>query len=159
MESSRFGVVVAAALALAACGGVPVSDEAETAAPASPETSASGPLDGQFWRLARVDRGPLAGLAGAREVTLGFDEGRAFGFSGCNRHFAPYALSGERLQLQAPGSTMMYCEGEGSAVEQAFLPLLENPFVLEREGEGMRLIAPDGTRLEFEAAPMESGSR
>ena len=45
------------------------------------------------------------------------------------------------------------------AVTQAFLPLLESPFVLEREGEGMRLIAPDGTRLEFEAAPMESGSR
>ncbi|MDX9763797.1 MAG: META domain-containing protein [Chiayiivirga sp.] len=95
-------------------------------------------------------------MAHARRVTLGFGEGRAFGYAGCSRYFSGYTLSGNRLAPGPSGSTMMYCEGEGGEVERAFLPLPEHPFILQREGEHMRLIAPDGTRLEFEAAAVES---
>ncbi|HRQ34263.1 MAG TPA: META domain-containing protein, partial [Chiayiivirga sp.] len=73
-----------------------------------------------------------------------------------SRYFSGYTLSGNRLAPGPSGSTMMYCEGEGGEVERAFLPLLAHPFILQREGEHMRLIASDGTRLEFEAAAMES---
>jgi heat shock protein HslJ len=150
---------MALALALAGCSAAPVSDGADAASHEVPKGIEPGPLDGQFWRLSAVDRGPLAGLAHARTVTLGFGEGRAFGYAGCNRYFSSYTLSGDRLDLGPAGSTMMYCEGEGSAVERAFLPLLEQPLMLLREGERMRLVAPDGTRLEFEAAPMEARYR
>ena len=156
MRTNRLGMAMAAALALAGCSVVPVPDGTGAASQEVPEGIAAGPLDGQFWRLSAVDRGPLAGLAHARTVTLGFGEGRAFGYAGCNRYFSSYTLSGDRLDLGPAGSTMMYCEGEGSAVERAFLPLLEQPFMLLREGDRMRLTAPDGTRLEFEAAPMEA---
>lgn len=155
MASMKSGVALLAGLVLAGCGSAPVVTAETPDAPAA-DAPASGPLDGGFWTLAGVSRGPLAELAHARTVTLGFGEGRAFGFAGCNRYFAGYTFSGNRLDLGPAGSTMMYCEGEGSAVESAFLPMLEQPFILQREGSHMRLIAPDGTRLEFEAAAMES---
>lgn len=148
MKLQQLGAA-AAALMLAACSGAPVSGGNEAAA--APE--GAGPLDGQFWQLAGADRGPLAELAHARKVTLGFDEGRAFGYAGCNRYFSPYALRGSRLELASPGSTMMFCDGEAGAVESAFLPLLSQPLTLERQGDRMSLTAPDGTRLDFEAAP------
>ncbi len=152
MASIKCGVALLAGLVLAGCGSAPVKMATETPAADAP---ASGPLDGESWVLAGASRGPLAELAHARTVTLGFDEGRAFGFAGCNRYFSGYALSGNRLDLGPAGSTMMYCEGEGNAVERAFLPMLEQPFILQREGSHVRLIAPDGTRLEFAPAPPE----
>ena len=110
------------------------------------------PLAGTQWQLASVDRGEWAELEAIHTVTLGFAEGRAAGHAGCNRYFASYSVQGQRLELGHPGSTMMYCEGEGegSVVEAAFLPLLEGTLTFEASAQALVLHAADGTSLRFE---------
>ena len=108
------------------------------------------PLAGTQWQLASVDRGEWADLEAIHTVTLGFAEGRAAGYAGCNRYFASYSVQGQRLELGHPGSTMMYCEGEGSVVEAAFLPLLEGTLTFEASAQTLVLHAADGTSLRFE---------
>lgn len=129
--------------ALAACSTTTVSETA-----GANQTS----LEGTNWRLVAADSGPLASLEGARKVTMGFAEGRVFGHAGCNRYFGTYTADDGQLALAHVGATKMYCEGEGSLVEQAFLPLLQNPLTLQR-GAVLQLQAADGTTLHFEPAP------
>ena len=120
----------------------------------SETTSTAGTtLEGTNWRLDAVDSGPLSSLEGARTVTMGFAEGRVFGHAGCNRYFSTYAIKGDQLVLAPAGTTMMYCEGEGSTVEQAFLPMLTDPLTLVWNRNTMELRAADGSTLRFVPAP------
>lgn len=151
MNPMRYLVPALAVLALGACASTQESGstpEAEVSA----GVSTSGPLDGGRWRLAEASVGPLATLALARQVTMEFDEGRVFGYGGCNRYQSTYTVSGERLDIGQVASTMMYCEGEGNQVEQALHELLKKPFVMTRDASALRLTAPDGTRLRLEPA-------
>lgn len=107
-------------------------------------------LEGTSWRLVAADSGPLATLEAAQAVTMGFAEGRVFGHAGCNRYFSTYTIKDDQLVLAPAGSTMMYCEGEGSAVEQAFLPMLEQPLTLVQGQNVMQLQTTDGNTLRFE---------
>ena len=118
----------------------------------NPPAEVLAPLDGTHWQLVGADRGPLAELQAARNVTIEFSEGRAYGNAGCNRYFSSYELTDGRLVLGKAGATMMYCGGEANAVEQAFLPLLEQPMTLTRDRQMLQLRAGDGTTLRFEPA-------
>lgn len=129
-------------VALAACS--------TTTVVTNPPPEVLAPLDGTHWQLVGADRGPLAELQAARNVTLEFAEGRAYGNAGCNRYFSSYELAGDRLVLGKAGTTMMYCEGEANEVERAFLPLLEQPLLLTRDWQTLQLRVGDGTTLRFE---------
>ncbi len=149
MTPAKIILALVVASALGACGSVPADTSSTSAEDATPASTSAGVLDGESWRLDSVDRGPLAGFERTRTVTLGFAEGRAHGHSGCNRYFASYDFSANRLQLDHPGSTMMYCEGEANEVERAYLALVEQPLIAVRAAGSMELVAPDGTRLRF----------
>ncbi len=151
MNPMRYLFPVLATAFLVACAGTP-EPATEPDAAVSGETPASGPLDGGRWKLAQASAGPLAALERARQVTMEFDEGRVFGYGGCNRYTSTYKVTGERLDIGQVASTLMYCEGEGNQVEQALHELLKQPFVISRETGAMRLTAPDGTQLRFEPA-------
>lgn len=136
--------------ALAACSTTTTVSETSNTAGAS--------LEGTSWRLDAVDSGPLSSLEGARTVTMGFAEGRVFGHAGCNRYFSTYTVKGDQLVLAPAGTTMMYCEGEGSTVEQAFLPMLTEPLTLVWSRDTMQLQAADGNTLRFVSAPNSDSS-
>ena len=150
MNSIRSTLAVLVIAVLAACS--------TTTVVTNPATEVLAPLDGTHWQLVSADRGPLAELQAARNVTLGFTEGRAYGNAGCNRYFSSYELTGSRLVLGKAGATMMYCGGEANAVEQAFLPLLEQPMMLTRDQQMLQLRADDGTTLRFEATAVPESS-
>lgn len=158
MTPAKITLALVVASALGACGSVPAGTSSLSEGTVAGQAPASsGALDGESWRLDSVDRGPLAGFERTGTVTLGFAEGRAHGHSGCNRYFASYDFSANRLQLDHPDSTMMYCEGEANEVERAYLALLEQPLIAVRAAGSMELVAPDGTRLRF--VPGEAEAR
>ncbi len=103
------------------------------AAPAGPG------LEDVRWVLATLDGAPAGTGAGGKapDITFDADEGRAAGFSGCNRFSGSYSREGasEHGAALAFGnmmSTMMACR-EGMELEQRFLKTLPgvDNFVLD----------------------------
>lgn len=73
------------------------------------------------WRVTALDGAPLPADAGA---TLGFDGDGVAGSTGCNRYRAAATLTAEGLTI-APGPlTMMACDPDTMAREQAFIAAL-----------------------------------
>ena len=144
------------AIALGACTSTTV---VPSSPPASGVSQAAGDpaLKGTHWRLASATSGPLATLEHARTITMGFEDGRAFGNAGCNRYFGGYGVESGHLNLEKPATTMMYCEGDASTVERAFLDVLNGSLRLAVEDTGMWLITPAGLTLYFEPAPADTG--
>lgn len=115
------------------------------------DVAASLAIDEGQWSFVRAESGPLTHLEAAREITLGFQDGRLYGSDGCNRYTTAYRLEGDRITVGSVATTKMMCLGDGDAVERAFLTLLTQPMTLRREGDALRLIADDGTVLHFAA--------
>ena len=60
------------------------------------------------------------------ETTLFLSGGEVVGNAGCNSYFGSYELSGDSLTFPNPfGATQKLCEDEVMAVEDAYLPLLQ----------------------------------
>lgn len=75
----------------------------------------------------RVDHVEGAVLPDGSEVSLVFDAGagRVYGKSACNRYNGSFTLTGEGLSFGPAAGTMMACQQDLMAVEQAFLKALE----------------------------------
>ena len=117
---------------------------------AQPQAMAADALEGSRWQLASASQGPLAELDAARRVTMAFDAAQVSGSDGCNRYVSGYQLDGSRLTLAAVATTKMFCAGDGSIVEKAFLDVLAAPMTLSRQNGGLQLEAADGNMLRFE---------
>jgi len=90
------------------------------------------------WRVVSLDGRAVSGDAAP---TMTFENGRAFGFSGCNRWTGEAKLTGEGLSFGAIAVTKMACIGEGDAIERAFLDLLGGVDAFEPGADGsMRFI-------------------
>ena len=111
-------ILLLAALVMS-CTKSPAPSDSASASSANWQALAS-----REWRLVELDgrTDPLA--AGAKPVTLRFDEGsRAVGFAGCNQYFSSYTIRGDSITFGAVGATRMACS-EGMDVEQAYLGAL-----------------------------------
>jgi len=82
----------------------------------------SPPLVGTAWILEEIrdDHGDLVPVLTGTYVTAAFSaEGRITGSAGCNRYFAGYSLSGNRIAISDAGSTKMFCsDPEGIMVQE-----------------------------------------
>lgn len=78
------------------------------------------------WRLIEV-AGAAVPSGERGTVSLEFDpvERRASGFAGCNRFFAHYTITADRLTFDTIGATKMFCVDE-METESAFLTALES---------------------------------
>jgi heat shock protein HslJ len=76
-------------------------------------------------------------------VTAEFSaDGRVTGSAGCNRYFAGYSTSGNRISVTDAGSTMMFCgDPEGLMVQEAlFLGQLAASTAFRIEGTKLTLL-------------------
>ena len=77
------------------------------------------PLEGTTWELSADS----LNLPGGDKIqpTLLLSDGRASGFTGCNRLNTSYTTSGSSLTFGPAAMTNMACPAPESAIEQAFV--------------------------------------
>jgi len=113
-------------------------------------------LDRGDWWLVSVDPSdyPAAKWA-ASGITAKFDPGagRLSGFAGCNDYFAPLAVTGNRLQVSAPGSTRKACApATVMDLEQEYLTRIAKASAFAVTPGRLEVSLSDGSGMEFRSA-------
>lgn len=85
----------------------------------------------------------------SKKITLGFLNGRIFGFSGVNRYFAEYKIKNNKLVLDYLGSTKMAADNDSMRSELIYLDILKDNREIKIEGDKLILISNEGITLEF----------
>ena len=127
-------LLLAAVLALAACGGTPGADAPDVAGE---------------WELAEgtADGAALLRPPGTRAtLELGRDELRGVSF--CNHYSSSYRLSGTSLSIDGLGGTEMGCEPDVMAAESAFLSALGAVRTAAADGDAL-VLTGGGVELRF----------
>jgi Tol biopolymer transport system component len=97
------------------------------------------------WQVseARDAGGALVGAGVTATFTL--QDGQITGNGGCNNFFGGYTLDGSSLTIEQPGSTMMACEEDAMAFEQALFANLMDVTSYAIAGQQLHLFASDGS--------------
>jgi heat shock protein HslJ len=121
-------ILLAAALALAACAHAP-----EAAAPAATDS-----LAGTNWVLASRALEP---------PTLSFTDEGAAGFAGCNRWFGTFTQDADGARFSGVGSTRMMCPEPAMNIERNFLSQLERTRAVRVDGRTLTLLDEAGAEI------------
>jgi heat shock protein HslJ len=127
---------------------------AETAPPSASEGPPSAAdLEG-YWEFVEGSVGgePIAVPAGHR-ATLAFTDGRLTGSSFCNSYGSDYALRGDRLVVEAVGSTLKLCGDTRNAAETAYLDVLGAGDVRVSVRDGRLTLTSGRGALSFSRLP------
>jgi heat shock protein HslJ len=134
-------LIAAAAIVLvsAGCGSMNKAEVAQ-AAPAT--------LLDTHWRLTQVGEVAVPNPAGGREVyfSLQSQNPNLVGFSGCNRMFGHYVLSGQQLKFDQIGGTKMFCDVR-MELEQRFLAMFEYVAGWKISGNTLQLLNSAGATV------------
>jgi heat shock protein HslJ len=115
----------------------------------APTTVEAAKLEGTNWVL--VSDVP-EGVKPAT-FTLHADGRKVSGFTGCNRMFGQYTLSGQTLYFNAMGTTKMACPGAPMEIEKRFLGALTRTRSFTIVGDTLSLRDDDAVLLRFRAGP------
>jgi heat shock protein HslJ/uncharacterized membrane protein len=112
------------------------------------------PLEGTTWRL-DASGSPAGDAKDARATppTVRFADGRASGFSGCNRFNGPFKREGDTLTVGPLAGTMMACPEPRMAIEKRFLDGLSGTHRVAIAGDRLTLTPASGQPLAFQAEP------
>jgi heat shock protein HslJ len=81
-----------------------------------------GTLDGTSWALKTYDvSGTATAVPAGTRVDAKFAGGTVSGFAGCNVFNAPVTISGATIKVGTAATTMMACDADKTALEQAYL--------------------------------------
>ena len=112
------------------------------------------PFEATTWRLNSPGRTTGdATDATAAPPTVRFADGRASGFSGCNRFTGGFKREGDTLTVGPLGGTMMACPEPRMTVEKRFLDGLAGAHRVAIAGDRLTLTPASGTPLVFQAEP------
>lgn len=117
-------------------------------------TGESATLENVTWRLTGLPGlgSPAGHLRNA--ITVRFEDGRLYGFSGCNQFIGAYTREGGRLVLGPLGGTMMACPAPAMSVERAFLESFAGTMDITLDGSELALTpAGGGDALRFKREP------
>jgi heat shock protein HslJ len=117
---------------------------------------ATADLENTYWKLVRLDGGPVVRLEGEREphLVLHGREGRLAGSTGCNQLNGRYEVRDDLLALGSLASTKKMCR-EIADQEARLLAALDAVRTWRIEGVHLELIDGDGTvRARLEATPL-----
>ncbi len=110
------------------------------------------PLDAMTWRLTHLGTERVVRPAGARPVTLHFDEAatRVTGSTGCNSLTGTYTLDGDALSFGPVATTKMFCR-ESADLENDVLAILSRTASHRIVGTVLELRDAGGERLALYA--------
>lgn len=106
-----------------------------------------------IWRVVAIGGETLPRLAGNRAPTLLLEsaEGRASGFTGCNRMTGSFSIEGETIRFGPLASTRMACEEPAAHVEMGYMQSLQLITRWRRRAGGLELLDAQGSvRLRLE---------
>lgn len=104
-------------------------------------------LTGRDWRIEQVGDGRPGELD--IEMTLRFDAGgRLSGQAACNRYFADYTLTPERLSIAQPGATLMACPGDTLGLDKRLFELLAATRRFDIDQRGRLILVSEQGRIE-----------
>jgi heat shock protein HslJ len=116
----------------------------------------SNRLDQGEWLLVTVSPSDYtAAQWAASRITAKFDlgAGRMSGFAGCNDYFASLAVTGEQIQVSAPGATRKACTTETAMeLEQEYLTRIAKASAFVVTPGRLELSLSDGSGMEFRSA-------
>jgi heat shock protein HslJ len=136
-------IVLAALGGLIACAPAREEPAPKPAALEPPAASVPAALDLE-WAVFEVAGAPVS----ARGPTIGFEDGRVFGFAGCNRYTGPVSFTGsDGIRVGAAAMTMMACADPQMDLEQRFAQALEVVVRWQVRDGVLLLMGADGSVL------------
>ena len=84
-----------------------------------------------------------------KNVTIGFKENRVFGYSGINRYFGTYQISGDKIKFSDFGVTKMGGKEEDMIQELKYLTNLKDNENIKLEGDILTLTSEQGLSMTF----------
>ena len=84
-----------------------------------------------------------------KKTSIGFDGNRVYGFSGINRYFGTYQISGGKFVFGEFGLTRMGSTEKEMTQELKFLDILKNNKSINLSGDTLTLISTEGIELIF----------
>ena len=143
----KFLILGIVAVALTACTDVkvPFMSSAKTESSSSSSTSVFASLKEQLNGREFV----IVTEGFNKKASIGFQGDRVYGFSGINRYFGDYQVSGGKLVFGEFGLTRMGGSQEEMTKELQFLDLLKNNKSVKLSGGTLTLISNEGIELVF----------
>jgi len=143
----KFLILGIVAVALTACTDVkvPFMSSSKTESSASSSTSVFGSLKEQLNGREFV----IVTEGFNKKVSIGFQGDRVYGFSGINRYFGNYQVSGGKLVFGEFGMSRQGASEEEMTKELQFLDLLKKNKSVKLSGGTLTLISTEGIELVF----------
>ena len=143
----KFLILGIVAVALTACTDVkvPFMSSAKTESSSSTSTSVFASLKEQLNGREFI----IVTDGYNKKASIGFQGDRVYGFSGINRYFGDYQVSGGKLVFGEFGLTRMGGSQDEMTKELQFLDLLKNNKSVKLSGGTLTLISNEGIELVF----------
>ena len=143
----KFLILGIVAVALTACTDVkvPFMSSAKTESSSSTSTSVFASLKEQLNGREFI----IVTDGYNKKASIGFQGDRVYGFSGINRYFGDYQVSGGKLVFGEFGLTRMGGSQDEMTKELPFLDLLKNNKSVKLSGGTLTLISNEGIELVF----------
>lgn len=90
-------------------------------------------------------------------ITLSFEGDKVYGFSGVNRYFGNFKLSGTKLVINPLASTKMAGDSKAMKAEDEYLKLLNNADKVVATKEGFKIYTKNDKVLQF--VPKEADNK
>ena len=145
----KFLILGITAVALTACTDVKVPFMSSAKTESSSSTSSSTPVFASLKEQLNGREFIIVTDGYNKQVSIGFKGDRVYGFSGINRYFGNYQISGGKFVFDDFGLTQMAGSEEEMTKELQFLDLLRKNKSIKLSGDTLTLLSTEGIELVF----------
>ena len=145
----KFLILGITAVALTACTDVKVPFMSSAKTESSSSTSSSTPVFASLKEQLNGREFVIVTDGYNKQVSIGFKGDRVYGFSGINRYFGNYQISGGKFVFDDFGLTQMAGSEEEMTKELQFLDLLRKNKSIKLSGDTLTLVSTEGIELVF----------
>ena len=145
----KFLILGITAVALTACTDVKVPFMSSAKTESSSSTSSSTPVFASLKEQLNGREFVIVTDGYNKQVSIGFKGDRVYGFSGINRYFGNYQISGGKFVFDDFGLTQMAGSEEEMTKELQFLDLLRKNKSIKLSGDTLTLLSTEGIELVF----------
>mgnify|MGYP000859816904 FL=1 len=145
----KFLILGITAVALTACTDVKVPFMSSAKTESSSSTSSSTPAFASLKEQLNGREFMIVTDGYNKQVSIGFKGDRVYGFSGINRYFGNYQISGGKFVFDDFGLTQMAGSEEEMTKELQFLDLLRKNKSIKLSGDTLTLLSTEGIELVF----------